>query len=35
MAIQESALGGGKFFAYGSTAIGNDTSAYNDLCVIG
>jgi len=35
MAIQESAPGGGKFFACGSTAIGNDISAYNDLSVIG
>jgi hypothetical protein len=34
MATQESALGGAKFFASSSTAIGNDALACNDLCTL-
>jgi hypothetical protein len=32
MAIQELTLGGGKFFASNSIAIGNDALACNNLC---
>jgi hypothetical protein len=35
MATQKSALGGGKFFASGSTTVGNGASTCNDLCVGG
>jgi hypothetical protein len=35
MATQELALGGGKFFAFGSTIVGNGTLACNGLCVGG
>jgi hypothetical protein len=33
MATKKSALGGGRFFASGSIAIGNNASTYNNLCV--
>jgi hypothetical protein len=32
MATHESALGGGKYSAFGSTVIGNGALAYNDPC---
>jgi len=32
MAIPESTPGGGRYFAFDSTTIGNGTSACNDLC---
>jgi hypothetical protein len=32
MAIQESALGGGRFFASNSTVVGNDASTCSDPC---
>jgi hypothetical protein len=35
MAIQESTLGGGNFFASGSTIVGNGVSTYSDLCALG
>jgi len=35
MAIQESAPGGGRFFASGSIIVGNGTSTCNGLCTIG
>jgi hypothetical protein len=35
MAIQESTLGGGRFFAFGSTAVGNDASPCNNSCARG
>jgi hypothetical protein len=35
MAIQELALEGGKFSAFGTTAVGNSASACNDLSVPG
>jgi hypothetical protein len=35
MATLESALGGGKFSASGSTTAGNDTSVWSDPCVPG
>ncbi len=35
MATQESALGGGMFFAFGSTVTGNDALACNDPCAPG
>jgi hypothetical protein len=35
MATQESALGGGRFFAFGSIVAGNGTSAGNDLYALG
>jgi hypothetical protein len=35
MVIQESALGGGRFSASGSTIVGNDALACNGPCVIG
>jgi hypothetical protein len=34
MATQESFPGGGKFFAFSSTAIGNSALAYNDPCAV-
>jgi hypothetical protein len=33
MATQESALGGGRFHASGSTVTKNNTSTYSDSCV--
>jgi hypothetical protein len=35
MAIQESAPGGGRFFAFGSTTAGNGTLACSDPCAPG
>jgi hypothetical protein len=35
MAIQESALGGGKFSTFGSTAAGNGASTCNNPCTPG
>jgi len=35
MAIQESALGGGRFFASSSIVVGNGTSTCSDSCIIG
>jgi hypothetical protein len=35
MATQKLALGGDMFFASDSTAVGNDTSVCNSLCVAG
>jgi hypothetical protein len=35
MVIQELALGGGRFSASGSTAVGNNASACNDPCALG
>ncbi len=32
MATQTSALGGGRYFAFGSTIIGNDASACSNPC---
>jgi hypothetical protein len=35
MAIQELASGGGKFFAFGSTVVGNGASTCNNPCIAG
>ncbi len=35
MVIQESTLGGAKFFASSLIAVGNDTLTYNDPCTVG
>jgi hypothetical protein len=35
MAIQESALGGGMVFTFGSTVVGNGASICSDLCALG
>ncbi len=35
LAIQESALGGGRFYAFDSIVVGNGTSTCNDPCVLG
>ncbi len=35
MVIQELALGGGKFSAFGPIAVGNVASAYNGPCATG
>jgi len=32
MVTPKSALRGGRFSTFGSITVGNDTSAYNDLC---
>jgi len=35
MAIQESTLGGAKFFASSLIAVGNDALTYNSPCTVG